>query len=407
MYSTILLVASAISALPALVFICYPVILRSLQRAGSLAPATATCNVSHPVSSIGIIVTAVAVDDMLWRKLDNLHRLHSATVRLTIYICIDGEVVETDVLNRMLHNSQHKEPADPSNPGGAIPPSVPVRWLASKDQIGKNAMLNLAIEQAREDVLLFSDVDALLPVDTITKLLSCFNSTDVGAVVGGRSIIDENNFSDGQRYFVKKDEHLRQLEMSVLGCSTSGDGKLQAIRSEFLQPLPLTVTDDLFNALGAPLNGKRLVFDSRIRAVIGRPARNAQHELSRRRRITNCSLHSLWHRRTLLNPFSHGRYSLALIANKLCRRLLPLSVFTSVLFALWSISLLWMVLFVFLFAVVTGAVFHTEYAITPANSWQRKFQKVAYLILGSIAMTMGVLDFIAGKKVSAWKPLKS
>lgn len=102
---------------------------------------------------------------------------------------------------------------------------------------------------------------------------------------------------------------------------TPRQGK-NAVRRNLLDGrLPDNVSNDLHYGLGAVTGGSGLVFEPEAIARIGRPARDFRHEFARRRRVTCRGLSTLRARRELLDPRRHGRFAIALMVNKLFRRL--------------------------------------------------------------------------------------
>lgn len=295
----------------------------------------------------------------------------------------------------------------------ALPDAFAERgWLMTetKEPVGKNAALNHGVERATGDILVFSDLDASLEPSALANLVAWFSDPNVGGVCGRRVVGEvESTMDEGQAGYVAWDSWVKAQE-SRMGFVTSGDGKLYAIRRDLFTPLPGTVTDDSFNCLTVVGRGKRIVFDPTLRAFIPKPSRSVAHELPRRRRVTARSLHGIFLNRRLLNPFRFGTFSIALLLNKVFRRLLPLF------------------LLLVLVGSVVGATVHLVFAVllglqaaglglaalhVPAERMQglRPLRRITgltfYFLIGNLGMALGVIDFLMGRRVSQWTPKKT
>ena len=385
----VFLIATAVIALmPALIFACYRHLLPVLgkftpeyQRQHSVSTAR-----EHvpPSQSVALLCVSHAYNQMLIDKLSQQIRLRdmSDVSYPVTRICVGLD-------------------------GHALPEQLPtelsdetITWISNRHAQGKNRVLAELIKQADADILVFSDLDARIPAESLSKLLAPFANTEVGAVTGKRAIVDDSDFAVGQSAYVDADDRIRGTEMTFLGSVTSADGKLYAVRRSLLDTLPADVTDDLYNALSAIASGRRLLFEPAAVAYISRPARNIRHEITRRRRVTTRGLSTLFRRRQLLNPFRTGSYAWALLINKGFRRLAgPGLLLAFVALSILMLSAAWqagfaMFALVILLAVLCGIAIH-------------RAPSISYALLGLLGMSLGVVDYLLGKRVSRWQPRKS
>lgn len=284
-----------------------------------------------------------------------------------------------------------------------------LRILASEAHEGKFNGLNRAAMAAAGEILVFSDVDALLEPQALVKLTRHFRDQAVGGVCGRRLVGEGRKpLSGAQALYTKLDGHLKALETRI-GSITSNDGKLFAIRKSLFRSVPPGVTDDLYTALGVVAGGKRFLYDPEAVARVKLPSRNTRHELTRRRRIVSQSLNSMRHHGSILNPKTYGLYSIRLIINKGLRRTLPLF-----LLALFPTSLVlygsgWvygMIFWLQLLGYLTAGLFpflpakkrNTQAAKISATAW--------YFCIGMVGTLLGVVDFIYKTPPAKWKPFK-
>jgi len=415
-----------LAATPLLVFCSYVALLRVASVCSSMSRLLRDDH--GPIESItsspinfSIMITARDINDNLIEKLESLvHELSSKQVE-NIIVGLDGARVSDT-------NANLKPRLD------ALLASFSILFYESPLHVGKNAVINQMLPLATGNVLIFTDVDAKINPKSFMIFNQWFSDPAVGAVVGLRVIVDDSEFGSAQSAYVDLDTKIKNWEMKCLGSVTSCDGKLYAIRSNLVETIPLHVTDDAYIGLGAPLNKKRLVFDDRLVAEIGRPAKSPVHEFERRRRVTTRGLHSLCERKKLFDLTRHGWYSYCLFSNKVCRRFAPIS-----LALLLSIS---MFMFGYRAGVMTmgiivvlifGGFLYLNHITENADnidsqinqrssigssklvSWlflNRRTQSSkliragSYFAIGMVAMSLGLIDFFRGKKVSKWEPRK-
>ncbi|BBD09253.1 glycosyltransferase [Desulfovibrio ferrophilus] len=282
-----------------------------------------------------------------------------------------------------------------------------VKLSSSPQHRGKSHGLNTAASLATGDILVFSDVDALLAPDALTRLLSWFVSDRVGGVCGRRVVPGEAGaFEAAQAGYVGLDSRLKAGE-SRLGTLTSNDGKLYALRSGLFPEIPGPVTDDLYAALAVVSLGHLFLFDAEARARVAVPSRSPGVELKRRRRIVSTSLNAIACHRALLNPARYGFYSLRLLLNKVVRRLMP--VFLLMLLAGSALAAAQSAVAALLLAgQIACMILAASFPLVSFRSGV--FARVAgaafYFYVGNLGMLWGLVDFVLGNLPKRWSPDK-
>jgi len=398
-----------IIAFPFLVFCSYIVLLQFTNISGVMRkqfdrdPGSMK-NLTVPTVNYSIMIVTRGIKESLLIKLESIAKLHSHNQISNVVIGLDGASVADLASN---YKSRLNK----------IESKLSIEYVESENHIGKNAVINKMLPYAKGAVLLFTDVDAIIGENSLSILNQWFADKNVGAVVGLRVIADHSDFGSAQSSYVDFDTKIKNWEMRFLGSVTSCDGKLYAIRSNLVDNIPLHVTDDTFIGLGAPVQHKRLVFDATLTAVIGRPAKTPMHEFDRRRRVTSRGLHSLFERKRLFMIPQYGWYSYCLFSNKVCRRFAPASLLFFLLASTFALGLrlglLSTLIIILLFVLSFG--FHSRETSPEGTSNKqnkgtivtRLISAASYILLGMSAMTLGLIDFLRGKKFSKWEPKKS
>jgi len=191
-------------------------------------------------------------------------------------------------------------------------PDPRVRLVRNTGVRGKEAAQARAIESARGEILVFTDVGARLEPDALEQIVRPFADPTVGAV----SSEDLVETPGGEGAYVRYEMWLRRLEnecASLIGLS----GSFFAARRELGQPWPTDLASDFRTALETCRRGWRAVSAPRARAAF-RATEDPAAEWSRKVRTVRRGLAVLSAYRDLLHP-RHGRVALALWGHKVSR----------------------------------------------------------------------------------------
>ena len=378
----ILLALSLIGiALPLILYPLVLLILDALRARPNASDVTLTPRLS-------LIVACRNPRELLEEKIANTFALDWPAEALELIIISDGS---TDDSPRTLSERQDSR----------------LRFHCFPEHRGKAAALNQGMEMARGDILVFSDVDALLARDALRELIRHFADDAVGGVCGQRLLARESKtLRDAQASYVDWDSRIKLME-SRIGSITSNDGKLYALRASLAQPIAEGVTDDLYASLQIIAQGWRFVFAPEARALVRVPARNPAHEITRRRRIVCRSLTGIHLNRRVLDPREFGFFSLALFVNKVLRRLLPVFLLLLLVSSgvMASQSLFWSGFFLLQVMAFGLALLGVGLPRLPGRAGALT-RKAYYFVLGNSGTALGVWDFLQGHRVVRWEPNK-
>ncbi len=377
-----------------LVFFGYPLILLCRCLYGSIAPGKTAIPLDG-LPRVSIITVSHKSTELLDQKIQNLQQLDYPGDLIEFVLFLDG----TD--DEEIEDIQAKLPG------------IRVRQDASEKHQGKAYGLNEAVRQSRGDILVFSDIDAFIEEKALRSLVQHFQDSGVGGVCGQRTIWKDNAvLRSAQSRYLAFDNLIKRLEAKV-GSITSNEGKLYAMRRELFTPLDPAATDDLYNCLSVVESGYRFVYEPGALMYIRSPSRSGRHEIDRRRRIVTRSLHGIARHRGVLNPLKFGWYAVGLFINKILRRWLPIFLIGLLLStaALCSQSSIILVLFlgqiVFYGSALFYPVFNRYATLGKLNTLIRNSMSLtAYFVLGNFGTLLGLKDFLSGKRIEKWTPVK-
>lgn len=349
-----------------------------------------------PLPTVAVLTVCRDPGELLAAKIENSFRLVYPPDKLSMLVVLDGvragEAARLEALKR---------------PG--------LRFMVAGSPPGKNHALNLGVANIDSDVILFSDLDALLEPGALMALVLRLLEPGVGGVSGQRVIADTTAGSQamrgGQSGYIGFDSRIKRAE-NRLGAITGNDGKCYAIWRRLARPVLPSSVDDIYNLLNIVEQGQAFLFEPEARAAIRTPSRSARHELQRRRRIVNRSLSGILHRPRLLASRRFGGFGPRLVVNKIFRRMLPIFLIllaaSSLLLAPFSLPALLALLAQAGFYGL--ALLHVLLNRLPGGGLLRfprkKTAPFAYFCVGNAGILLGLLSRLRGERIESWTPIK-
>jgi cellulose synthase/poly-beta-1,6-N-acetylglucosamine synthase-like glycosyltransferase len=188
---------------------------------------------------------------------------------------------------------------------------------------GKAVALNRAVELARGDVLVFTDVRQHVAPGAVEELVAGLASPDVGAVSGALTISGEAGREGLYERYWRLERRLRSQEAawdSAVGVS----GALYALKRELWEPLPSgLLLDDVWVPLQVIRAGQRVGFAPRAVATDVRSGSDAV-ELARKVRTLTGNYQLLAWMPSLLHP-GRNRIWWQFVSHKVLRLMTPLA----------------------------------------------------------------------------------
>lgn len=250
--------------------------------------------------SIHIIVPAFNEERIIQQKIDSIGWLDYPDNRLTITVYCDGcndNTVKKAILAQ----------------GAFYNRDLDIRIVNIKKNGGKVSVINRALAECKEDIIVFSDSSAILDQDVLWRSAQHFmNDSSIAVVTGDYSLIstdwsdrdhedksDEN--SSAETNYWKYQNKVRELE-SQLGSVIGVPGAYYAIRRECCKKLELdTINDDFILPMRAVSQGHKAIFDKNIHIFETEPTPLAV-DAQRRRRISQGNAQQVIRLTSLLTP---------------------------------------------------------------------------------------------------------
>lgn len=274
-----------------------------------------------------------------------------------------------------------------------------VRVFAYRQQMGKATALNVGIEMATGEVIVFADARQRFEARAIRELVANFADPAVGAASGELLLAGGAGVGEGVGLYWKYEKWIRKNE-SRFGSVIGATGAIYAIRKRLWKPLPpMTILDDVYTPMQIALAGHRVVFEDRARAY-DQAASSARREFTRKvRTLTgNYQLCQLMPR--LLVPTSALLFQFG--SHKLMRLAAP--IFFLLLFAV-NLAIITSPPTATLFYAAALAAQVIFYACVAAGAYllkrQRKVRLLNFAYVFSVmnaAALVGLVYFLVGKR---------
>ena len=274
-------------------YLGYPALLAILAR---LRPPPVGAKLSPPAPSsqdttlrppyITLLIAAYNEEAVIARKLENSLALDYPPDRLQIIVAADGSDDQTPaIVTDFISSLQPPSPAAPIPPTLKPPSSAAVELLYQPQRRGKMAAINRAMQQARGEVVVFSDANNAYAPDTLRHLVAPFADPRVGAVSGAKTIEKgDGALGESEGLYWKYESFIKKQE-TRLGSCTGVSGEILAVRRQLYSPPPeRIINDDFCIAMQVVRQGYRVAYAPQARSF-ERVSPSAQDEVVRRSRM--------------------------------------------------------------------------------------------------------------------------
>jgi cellulose synthase/poly-beta-1,6-N-acetylglucosamine synthase-like glycosyltransferase len=266
---------------PLMLYILRPFLAKPISR-GPFEPA------------IDLIIPAYNEEKVIGAKISNTLALDYAADKLNIWIVSDASTDRTDAIVQ-----DHLQ--------------ANLRFLRQDRRLGKAAALNLGLDHARNDIVVFSDASILLARSALKQILRPLHDPHVGCVSGE----DQIPGASGEGLYGRYELLIRNLE-SHCGSIVGASGCFYAQRRELCPRFTEGRAPDFISVLETVRKGFRAVTEPRAVGLMGKVS-TSKDEFQRKVRTIVRGITALMDYPELLNPLRHGLFGIALLSHKIVR----------------------------------------------------------------------------------------
>ena len=337
--------------------------------------------------AVSLIISAYNEEGVIQEKLKNCLSLEYPKEKLEIIVFSDASTDRTDAIVKQFESED-------------------IILIQLPERKGKTAGQNLAVTYAKNEIIIFSDANALYREDAIRKIVRNFHDPSVGCVCGelvyyseDKSLIGdaENVYWDYEK-FIKKQE---DKAASILGAN----GSIYAVRKSLFVPLTEDIISDFIEPFKIIEQGYRVVYEPEA-CSFEQSTTNFIEEYYRKKRIINRSFYSLLYFKSFLNPVKYPLLSFQLLSHKILRWLIPFYLPVIFIVNLFLLDSLFFQITLGLQVLFYGTAWLGY--VLEKNHWHNiLFYTPFYYCLVNIASLEAIISFfIKKKKVVTWNPIR-
>ena len=259
--------------------------------------------------SVTFIVTAYNEERRIAEKLENTLKLVYPRSKLEILVASDCSSDMTDEIVKSYGDRG-------------------VQLVRASVRKGKEAAQKLAVEVAKGEILVFSDVATILTEQAVSNIVKNFHDPTVGCVSSVDRFVDQDGRVSGEGAYVRYEMFLRSLETrvnSLVGLS----GSFFAARREVCKG---TWSADLQSDFNTVLNSMRMglrgVADPESVGYYKNIA-DERKEFDRKVRTVLRGITVFMRSLVLVNPARYPIFAWQLLSHKLCRWLVPFAMLSA------------------------------------------------------------------------------
>lgn len=365
-------------------YVGYPCVLWCLARVAKQPLQQRAGPVFPPMT---VIITVCNEEKTIREKITNTLALRYGSFRpgdeeLQILVASDGS---TDSTNDLVLKFQAEG----------------VELIALEQREGKEAAQAQAVQSARGEILVFTDVRAQLAVDALQNIALHFQDQRVGAVSSVDRLEDTGTSSSGEKFYISYEMWLRRLE-SLCGSLVGLSGSCFAVRKMLCQPFRTDVPSDFYLLLRA--RQEHLVGIHADDVVCRYPSlATEEQEFKRKVRTVLRGITTLFTCREVLNPTRYGLFAIQLISHKLFRWLVPWFLLCGAvsLLGLVGNSTFYALMFFIGLALVCFAM--AAFCV-PALRQVFWFKVPLYFFVANLAIAVAWGKFFLGQRAVFWNP---
>jgi len=334
------------------------------------------------VPSLTFIITAHNEEKRIQKKLENTLRLVYPRDKLQVIVASDGSTDRTNEIVQRYHNEG-------------------IEVLELTERKGKEHAQKVAVGQAKNEIVVFTDVATMLDPDCPHHIVSNFADSSVGCVSSEDRLIRNDGKPSGESLYVRYEMWLRRLESRVntlVGLS----GSLFAVRKGLCEDFSGEMQSDFRMVLNCVGAGLRAVSDPK---VIGyyQDVEEEKQEFDRKVRTVLRGLTVFFQHLHFLNILKYGLFSYQYFCHKLLR---------------WSVPFLLVIAFLANILLATKSSLYLFLLLTQSSFyilgiggmiWSIPFFKTLFKIPGyfltvNASILFAWLQYFKGKRVVMWVP---
>lgn len=366
-------------ALSGYVYLLYPLLVSLLARHAGRRYEKAV--IEPPIS---IIITAYNEEQHMARKIENTLALDYPKDRMEIIVGSDGS---TDRTNEIVESYKDRG----------------VHLRAFTENRGKTMVQNDCVLAATHEIIVFMDAASLCKEDCLKRLVSNLADPRIGAVAG-RVVFTQlrkNLTTESQGIYWRYEQFIKKAESSI-GSLIGVDGPLYAIRKSLYTHLDADMMSDFITPILVLRDGHAVVYEPDA-TTFEEATTRAKDEFRTRKRIVIRGFTALSRYPEVLNIAARPLLAWQVLSHKVLRWIAGffyagMTVSSFMLMTEW--------LYALAFCGLVMVVLQAYRGLKNQGRPRKSFAVPYYFMLVNLAAMKGTIDFLRGKRIISWKPVR-
>jgi glycosyltransferase involved in cell wall biosynthesis len=363
-------------------YFLYPIVLKLVGIFAGVKQTNPIVPLDDSPLTLSLIVTAYNEEHRIREKIENTLAIRFDSSRLELIVASDCSEDSTDsIVAEYAHRG--------------------VRLVRASERLGKENAQLAAIQVAKGDVLIFSDVATQIPEDSLLKLEHYFADPSIGAVSSEDRFISKDGSVAGEGAYVKYEMWLRKQESQLAGL-VGLSGSFFAARKEICQEWDIHSPSDFNTALNTAKAGLRAVSAPDVLGYYQDLA-DSSKEYQRKIRTVIRGMTGLSRHKEVLNFNRFGLFSLQVISHKLMRWLAPWFFIAFFVISAMIADHGWF----YSLAFVGQLGFYTAALLAQFLPNLRSIgaiKLIYFFVQVNVAVLDAAIKFLAGQRMTTWKP---
>lgn len=329
---------------------------------------------------VTLVIPAHNEEKVITDKLNNAISLDYPPDKLEILLILDGCIDRTKEITEGFSDFR-------------------IKIIEQNPRKGKMAALNLAVPQAKGDIIIFTDANSLYENDAIRKLVRNFSDERIGCACGELKYQNKSLVGEGEDLYWKYEKFIKTKE-SQLRSLLVVNGSIYAIRKKLFEPVEDTLADDFVVPMVIAKKGYGLVYEPEA-ITLEKTAGSTKEGVNQKSRIIAQGLKASFAIGAVI--LSSGPLRLfQFIFHKFVRWFVPLFlviIFVTNIFladrAFYGAAFIAQLLF-YLFALV-------GYLLEEKNIKIKVLKVPLYFCVVNLASAIGIFRFLTGGIKSTWE----
>jgi cellulose synthase/poly-beta-1,6-N-acetylglucosamine synthase-like glycosyltransferase len=369
-------------------YLIFPVLLRLLsfrKKGNQLA-----YNKSDDLPDIGIVMAVRNEERIIETKIRSIFNSGYPVSKIRLYIGSDASGDKTDEIIRNLASTYSG-----------------IEFEQFKSRQGKIVIINKMAKKNSEEILIFTDVHAILEKDSLYHLIKHFRNPGIH-VVGGQMKIPEQNqgrITYQEMSYFENEYKIKHAEGKLWGCMIGAFGAFYAVRRKCWAEVPANfISDDFYISVKAIEGGGKAIFEPEA-LVVENVSGTMNAEFKRKARIATGNFQNL---KVMFPILFSKNLSLAFcfFSHKILRWLGPIFIILAgvSLSLIFYENLTYTILFIIM--LLSMIVPFIDFLLDKFQIHVVLLRFVTHFYYMNIAMLAGLLRFMKGVKTNVWEPTK-